>query len=65
MGKVNLVTVRSRRGHWSQVKHTFARWRQAARSRTELRQLSDRVLKDIGVVRCTDASDASKPFWMR
>jgi uncharacterized protein YjiS (DUF1127 family) len=65
MGKVNLVTVRSRRRHWSQVKQTFARWRQATRSRTELRQLSDRVLKDIGVVRCTDASDASKPFWMR
>jgi uncharacterized protein YjiS (DUF1127 family) len=65
MGKMNFVTVRSRRGHWSQVKQTFARWRQAAHSRAELRQLSDRVLKDIGVSRCTDASDASRSFWIR
>ena len=49
---------------WSQLTHSFAQWRQQARSRAELAMLNDRVLQDIGMSRCTANFEASKPFWM-
>ncbi|MGA2313513.1 MAG: DUF1127 domain-containing protein [Xanthobacteraceae bacterium] len=53
-----------RRLRWSQRKNGLAGWRQRARSRDELATLSDRVLQDIGLSRCTANFEASKPFWM-
>ena len=49
---------------WCQLTHSFAQWRQQARSRAELAMLNDRVLQDIGMSRCTANFEASKPFWM-
>jgi uncharacterized protein YjiS (DUF1127 family) len=47
-----------------QVKQMLAQWRAHMRSRTELMNLSDRCLQDIGMSRCTADFEASKPFWM-
>lgn len=41
------------------VAETLALWHFRARSRRELEQLEDRLLRDIGV----DRSEAYKPFW--
>jgi uncharacterized protein YjiS (DUF1127 family) len=49
---------------WNQVKCQFAEWRQRARSRNELRGLSDQTLRDIGVSRCDVHCEITKPFWM-
>ena len=49
---------------WSQFTHSFAQWRQCARSRAEFAMLNDSVLQDIGMSRCTASFEASKPFWM-
>ncbi|MFZ1151368.1 MAG: DUF1127 domain-containing protein [Xanthobacteraceae bacterium] len=49
---------------WSQVKRYFAEWRLRAASRSELINLNDRLLRDIGVSRYEAVSEASKPFWM-
>ena len=62
---LDVVAVHPNRGlRWSQVKHSFVEWRHRARSRAELETLSDRVLQDIGMSRCTANFEASKPFWM-
>ena len=53
-----------RRLRWSQVKRHLVEWQHRARSRNELRGLSDRCLQDIGMSRCTWVFEASKPFWM-
>ena len=59
------ITTRSRHGlRWSQVKKGLAEWRHRARSRRELMNLDDAVLRDIGVSRCSAGFEASKPFWM-
>ena len=60
---LEILTVHPRRAlRWSQLTHSFAEWRQCARSRAELAMLNDRVLQDIGVTRCTANFEASKPF---
>jgi uncharacterized protein YjiS (DUF1127 family) len=46
------------------VKRYFAEWRLRAASRSELINLNDRLLRDIGVSRYEAVSEASKPFWM-
>ena len=62
---LEILTVHPRRAlRWSQLTHSFAEWRHRARSRAELAMLSDRVLQDIGVSRCSAGFEASKPFWM-
>ena len=53
-----------RLSYWSQVKRYFAEWRLRAASRSELINLNDRLLRDIGVSRYEAVSEASKPFWM-
>ena len=50
--------------HLGQVKQRLIQWRAHMRSRTELMNLSDRCLQDIGMSRCTADYEASKPFWM-
>ena len=65
MSTVSLdITTRSRRGlRWSQVKKDLAEWRHRARSRRELMNLDDAVLRDIGISRCSAGFEAYKPFW--
>ena len=41
----------------------LALWRFRARSRAELKRLSDRELEDIGLSRREALQEASKPFW--
>jgi uncharacterized protein YjiS (DUF1127 family) len=42
----------------------LAEWRRRAHSRSELMNLSDADLRDIGLSRCSTEIEASKPFWM-
>jgi len=57
----NPITKRTR---WNQVKQSINEWRHRSQSRTELSNLSDRTLRDIGLSRCDANFEASKPFWM-
>ena len=62
---LGIITLRShRRPRWSQVTQGLAEWRRRARSRSELMNLSDADLRDIGITRCSAAFEAAKPFWM-
>jgi len=38
-------------------------WRERARQRRQLRSLSDRMLRDIGLTRADVLAESSKPFW--
>jgi uncharacterized protein YjiS (DUF1127 family) len=49
---------------WSQVKRHFAEWHLRASLHHELMNLSDRMLRDVGVSRSDAELEASKPFWM-
>jgi uncharacterized protein YjiS (DUF1127 family) len=42
---------------------TIRLWRRRVRSRQELRDLSDHLLKDIGLSRDAVACEVAKPFW--
>lgn len=53
-----------KRSRWNQIKQSLAEWRHRSQSRNELKNLSDRTLRDIGLSRCDASSEASKPFWM-
>jgi uncharacterized protein YjiS (DUF1127 family) len=67
MSSVSLDVRTARPRHaltWVQVKQRLAQWRYRVASRSELMDLSDRVLQDIGVSRCSAAFESSKPFWM-
>ena len=48
---------------WNHVKSHFAEWQCDVHSRRELLNLSDWILRDIGVSRCDAKFDAVKPFW--
>ncbi len=41
----------------------FAAWRERARQIRDLRQMTDRELKDIGLSRADVEREAAKPFW--
>ena len=43
--------------------HRFAIWLGRGLSRYELRNLSDRDLRDIGLTRADAHGEAAKPFW--
>ena len=45
------------------VKNTLAKWQHNYSSRIYLEELSDHMLKDIGVSRSEARDEASKPFW--
>jgi uncharacterized protein YjiS (DUF1127 family) len=49
---------------WNQAKHRFAEWRGYLHLQHEMMNLSDRILRDIGVSRRDDGHEASKPFWL-
>lgn len=40
-------------------------WQDRARERRQLLQMSDRLLKDIGISRVDAVHEADKPFWRR
>jgi uncharacterized protein YjiS (DUF1127 family) len=42
---------------------TIRRWRRRVRSRQQLRELNDHMLKDIGLSRDAVAYEVAKPFW--
>lgn len=46
-------------GTWS----TMCRWRERARQRTDLAQMSAEMLEDIGISTSAARAEASKPFW--
>ncbi|HEX3506529.1 MAG TPA: DUF1127 domain-containing protein [Xanthobacteraceae bacterium] len=46
------------------LEHGFTMWLHRTYSRNELRNLSDRDLRDIGLCRTEARWEASKPFWM-
>jgi uncharacterized protein YjiS (DUF1127 family) len=54
-----LRTLCRARGPVDRLADTLALWHFRARSRRELAQLEDRILKDAGI----DRSEANKPFW--
>ncbi len=47
------------------VATAFATWATRARSRRELAELSEHVLRDIGLTRADVLREISKPFWRR
>jgi len=47
----------------SQLKNQVAGWCHDARAHHELTNLSDRILRDIGISRCTADFKTSKSFW--
>jgi uncharacterized protein YjiS (DUF1127 family) len=46
------------------LEHGFTMWLHRAYSRNELRDLSDRDLRDIGLTRCDARHEYAKPFWL-
>jgi uncharacterized protein YjiS (DUF1127 family) len=57
-------TLRPGRSRW--IRRALDRmltWQQRARERAQLMQLSDHMLRDIGLSRATAAGEADKPFW--
>jgi uncharacterized protein YjiS (DUF1127 family) len=50
---------------WTQMKHSFITRMDRANSSVELRNLSDRALRDIGLTRRKESCYSASPFWMR
>ena len=48
---------------WTQLKQTVTEWRRRVRSRSELANLDEIDLQDVGISRSTAEYEASKPFW--
>jgi uncharacterized protein YjiS (DUF1127 family) len=48
---------------WMRFKRPIAEWRQRARARHELANLSDKELRDVGLSRYSANFETSKPFW--
>ena len=49
---------------WLSIGQSIIAWRHRSRSRQELLDLSDDVLRDIGVTRPGTTLDLVKPIWM-
>jgi uncharacterized protein YjiS (DUF1127 family) len=63
-GGARQPAVRSgRRSRIGRVVDAALVWQQRARERRQLMQLSDHMLRDIGISRATAAGEAEKPFW--
>jgi uncharacterized protein YjiS (DUF1127 family) len=50
---------------WRQLKDSFAIRQDRAYSSIELRNLSDRTLRDIGLTRGNEGCYSASPFWVR
>jgi uncharacterized protein YjiS (DUF1127 family) len=55
MNPLDVMTV-----HWNQTDPILAEWRRRARSHDEFMNLSDRILKDIGMSHCTAEYEAAR-----
>jgi uncharacterized protein YjiS (DUF1127 family) len=53
----------SRFPDWESLRHGLSEWRRRARSRAELDNLNDRMLRDIGLSRCQANFESAKLFW--
>ena len=63
-GGVPQLAVRPRGRPWiRRAVDAVLTWHQRARERRELMQLSDRMLRDIGISRAEAYGEAEKPFW--
>jgi uncharacterized protein YjiS (DUF1127 family) len=49
---------------WHRVKHSFVTWRDRGNSCTELKSLSDSVLRDVGLSHGNERFKRTKPFWL-
>ncbi len=49
--------------HFGSAAATWHLWRERSRSRAQLRELSDHLLRDIGISRSQADVEGSKPFW--
>jgi uncharacterized protein YjiS (DUF1127 family) len=47
------------------IRAMIVEWRRRARERSDLRMLTHRDLRDIGVSQSESYAEASKPFWKR
>ena len=50
-------------GGLNRLVHTLLLWHERARQRRHLQDLSDRMLRDIGLSRADVLAEAYKPFW--
>ncbi len=48
---------------WRRAFNTLGEWNERSRQRRHLLQLSDHLLRDIGVTRVQVEAEAAKPFW--
>ena len=51
-------------GVWRQFKHRFLAWQHGSSFRLELPNLSDDILRDIGLARSTERFKPAMPFWL-
>jgi uncharacterized protein YjiS (DUF1127 family) len=51
------------RAPWTEISELLLTWFERARERRQLGQLSDHMLKDIGLSRADVESEMSKRFW--
>jgi uncharacterized protein YjiS (DUF1127 family) len=49
---------------WRRVKHSLVTWRDRGNSCTELQNLSDSVLRDVGLSNGNERFKRAKPFWL-
>lgn len=54
---------RPRRAFWRRWHDALLRWRKRAATRRAMLQMSDHILKDIGVSRAKVRLEVEKPFW--
>src|SRR5688572_31120221 len=52
------------RGWLVRAADALLEWQQRARERSQLMQLSDHMVRDIGISRAAAGGEAEKPFWL-
>jgi uncharacterized protein YjiS (DUF1127 family) len=52
-------------GTWKQIKHSFVTRLDRTNTTIELRNVSDRTLRDIGLTRGNEGCYSASPFWVR
>jgi uncharacterized protein YjiS (DUF1127 family) len=50
---------------WKELKHSFVTRQDRTNCSVELRNLSDRTLRDIGLTRGNEGCYSASPFWVR